>query len=99
MCLPSKAEGMPLVLVEALGALTPTIFSRECNASEIAREGAGIELDSLDASAWAQALDELSSDSNLRSRMKCNARRIRDVYEWRAIGRRWLTAYRSIQSE
>ncbi len=39
LCLPSKGEGMPLVVLEALGTSTPTIFSSACNLSDIADEG------------------------------------------------------------
>jgi glycosyltransferase involved in cell wall biosynthesis len=96
ICLPSQAEGMPLVLIEALGAQTPMVFSANCNASEISQHGAGVEIDSQDPQVWADAIDKVIEDKDLRQRSRERAAEIRSNYEWCTIARKWLQLYRNL---
>lgn len=99
LCLPSRAEGMPLVVLEAIGAATPVIVSTECNAGAIVAAGAGIEIGEASAAAWSEAIDLLLSADDVREKMKRSAARIRPAYTWSAIAPRWLEIYRTISAE
>lgn len=96
LCLPSTGEGQPVVLMEAVGAGTPVLFSRQCNSSFLAAEGAGLRLDSFDASTWASAIDEICVHTDARAEMARNCRRIAPEYTWDAVVRKWLALYESI---
>ena len=96
LCLPSLAEGMPLVLVEALAAQTPSIFSVQSNGGLISKYGAGIELDSFDPHVWADAIDRLFEDSAYWSRMKSQAKAAAPSLEWSAISKAWAVEYLAV---
>lgn len=96
LCLPSRAEGMPLVLAEAVGASTPSLFSRECNAAAIALAGAGLELAENTAEAWAEAIDAVVGDGARAAAMRAAASQLRSDFSWPAIAARWIAVYRTV---
>lgn len=96
LCLPSRAEGMPLVLAEAVGAATPSMFTPECNAADIASAGAGLEVPGGSPEAWAEALDHLLDCEDRLESMRQAAERLRPSYAWQSIAARWLEVYRSV---
>lgn len=98
ICLPSLGEGLPVVLCEALGAGIPSIFSKECNFSEIATAGAGIMLSDFNPAAWADAIDSICLDEDYRSRMRKSAELQSPQYTWQGIAQRWRELYTQISS-
>jgi len=99
LCLPSRAEGMPLVLAEAVGALTPSLFSRACNAAAIAAAGAGIEVPENTIEHWAAAIDAIAVIDARRAAMRQAAARLAPELAWPAIAARWIAVYRSTLEE
>jgi glycosyltransferase involved in cell wall biosynthesis len=69
--MPSLWEGMPVALVEAMGAGKPVIASRVGGISEMITDGAeGILVnDPLSKSEWSQAIQQLVCDQTLRAQI------------------------------
>jgi glycosyltransferase involved in cell wall biosynthesis len=99
LCLPSRSEGQPLVLVEALGAGVPSLYSSACNFPEISEGGAGVEVPGFGPDRWAAEIDALCLDDGRRDRMRAAAARLAPGYGWRAIGRRWVGLYEEVARE
>ena len=93
LCLPSLGEGLPVVLCEALGAGTPSIFSKECNFSELATEGAGIMIGDFNPSLWGDAIDRVCLEQTVREKMTAAAEALRSRYSWEAIVKQWCLLY------
>lgn len=92
-CLPSRQEGFSVAIIEALACATPAVISDACHFPEVATLGAGRVLP-LTADAFAEALDEMISDSRLARRMGEQGRRlVEDRLTWRAIASQTLAAY------
>ena len=67
--LPSRHEGMPLVLLEAMDAGLPVVATRVIGSEEVVVDGeTGLLVRPRDASALEQALGQLLADSQLRGR-------------------------------
>ena len=65
--LPSFAEGVPVVLMEAMAAQVPVLTTRIAGVPELVEDGVSGRLVSPgDVDAFAEALDELLSDADLR---------------------------------
>lgn len=99
LCLPSLAEGMPLVLSEAVGAGTPSLFSKACNAGMIAKAGAGMEIPNNTEDAWANAIDTAFAEPTHLSSMRKAAEDIREDFSWRGIAAGWTEVYRQIHTQ
>jgi glycosyltransferase involved in cell wall biosynthesis len=96
LCLPSRGEGLPVVLCEALGAGVPAVYSKACNFPEVRAVGAGVELDGFSETAWADAIDLVCLDREAQSRMRAAARRMAGEYSWTNIVARWRDLYDAI---
>jgi glycosyltransferase involved in cell wall biosynthesis len=99
LCLPSRAEGMPVVLCEALGAGLPLVYSAACNFPEITVRGAGIQLDRFDTALWAAAIDRVCLDRVAQTEMKHAAFTMAEEYTWRRITDRWNHLYHVVFHE
>jgi len=93
VCLPSLGEGLPVVLCEALGAGTPAVFSKECNFSELATQGAGVLLKEFDPTLWADTIDNICLDRSDYEKLKAAAERLQPQYTWKEISSRWQSLY------
>jgi len=66
----SFAEGVPVVLMEAMAAGVPVIATRIAGVPELVQDGkTGVLIPPGDVAATAVAIDELLSDGDLRSRL------------------------------
>ncbi|MGF1479056.1 MAG: glycosyltransferase family 4 protein [Cyanophyceae cyanobacterium] len=73
--LPSFAEGLPVVLMEALAAGVPVVTTRIAGVSELVEEGInGYLVPPGDAGALADKIHKLLSDADLRTRLGKNGR-------------------------
>jgi glycosyltransferase involved in cell wall biosynthesis len=96
LCLPSRGEGLPVVLCEALGAGVPTIYSEHCNFPEIALAGAGLQVKNFDLREWANAIDRVTADDLFRNRLARSALALSDKYTWNAVVARTVETYRAV---
>ena len=90
--LPSFAEGVPVVLMEAMASQVPVLTTRIAGVPELVEDGvSGRLVPPGDAVAFAQALDDLLSDADLRARCGSEGRK-EVVAEYDAAAEaRWLS--------
>jgi glycosyltransferase involved in cell wall biosynthesis len=75
-CLPSFAEGLPGVLIEAMAMAVPVVAARIMGTPELVEEGvSGLLVPPARADLLADALSELAADPDLRRRMGAAGRR------------------------
>jgi glycosyltransferase involved in cell wall biosynthesis len=97
LCLPSIAEGLPLVLCEALGAGIPSIYSFGCNFPEIEKSGAGICIYGFDVNEWANTIDSVCLDSQVSTSMRMKSRRLSEKYRAENVVDQWCEVYERIR--
>ncbi len=77
MVIPSRSEGMPTVLLEAMLMGVPVISTRVGAVPDVVRDGQTAMLTPIgDTAALADAIGLLASDAGLRNRLARNARRL-----------------------
>ena len=94
--LPSKGEGWPVVIAEAIGVQTPCVISKECNFNEIISLKIGIEVSDFSINKWANAIDEICFNESTYTDYKNNLYNIRNDFSWQSITEQWLTTYKEI---
>jgi glycosyltransferase involved in cell wall biosynthesis len=99
LCLPSRGEGLPVVLCEALGAGAPIVYSKACNFPEIRAQGAGIELDGFVEGEWADAIDRVCLGRDAETNMRAAALRMGAELSWERIVARWADLYDGIWTQ
>jgi glycosyltransferase involved in cell wall biosynthesis len=84
-CLPSFAEGLPVVLMEAMAMKIPCVSTHIAGIPELIRNGLdGLLVAPSDLDALVEALAKLMDDGALRVRMGCSGRaRIVEHYDLR----------------
>lgn len=92
---PSLYEGFGLPVLEAMAAGTPVIASRAASLPEVVGD-AGMLLDPLDASAWAQAIVKVVNDEHVRERMRHAGRERAATFTWERTARATLSVYRQV---
>ena len=89
MCLPSFAEGVPVVLMEAMAMEVPVLTSRIMGIPELLQDGrCGALVAPGDAEALADALERLLEDPRHRAELASRGReRIQQAYDQLACTR------------
>jgi glycosyltransferase involved in cell wall biosynthesis len=83
--LPAIGEGLPMAVLEAMGAGLPVIVSPGCNLPQVANTQAGLEVEPQ-LQPLAHALCQLLTDADLRRQMGASARQlVRQHFTWDAI--------------
>ena len=86
LVLPSRQEGQPNVLMEAMARGVPVIATRVGGVPDlVAHERTGLLVEPGDAAALAQAIRRLSSDAALRAQCTAGGAREMQRYAWPAI--------------
>jgi glycosyltransferase involved in cell wall biosynthesis len=98
--LPSLAEGLPLVILEALATGTPVIASRVAGIPDIISDGYnGLMFPPGDVDALAKTMQKLAYDPALREKMSFNARRTVDErFSWKNVAKEVLRVYDKVCS-
>jgi glycosyltransferase involved in cell wall biosynthesis len=95
LCLPSKGEGMPVVLSEGLGSGLPLIISRECNFEEAVGAGAAVIPEPFKEDQWALVMDSICLSEKRRERMAAEALRFSIRFRWENLIAEWVDIYAS----
>lgn len=96
LILPSKGEGWPVVIAEAIGAKIPIIISKECNFSEINVLKLGIEVSDFDINSWTAAIDEICFNIELYKSFQDALEKYSRFFSWDYITTQWQTKYLEI---
>jgi glycosyltransferase involved in cell wall biosynthesis len=92
--LPSLAEGMPNVVLEALGSGLPVVATRVPGSEELVQEGEnGFLVEAKDADALAHALITLINHADLRERMGRGAKQMARRYTWEMVTEQYIRLY------
>jgi len=96
--LPSRAEGLPMSVLECMGAGLPVVATRVGAIPEVITEGReGLLVPAGDAAALARAMDRLAADMSLRQRMGAAARQTcEQSYSLDAVVRRLTDIYAAL---
>ena len=89
--LPSLAEGMALVILEAMAFGLPVIITDECGYEGVVRDGIeGFVIPSRDTRLIVQSLEVLWRNHDLRSRMSQASRQRAEIYTWKRFERQLI---------
>lgn len=96
LMLPSQAEGMPMVLIEAMAAGVPVVATNAPGIRDvIIHESTGLLVPVANPPALADAITRLGGDPDLRRRLVGQAANsVRQLYSWTAV----LPMYKSLLS-
>jgi glycosyltransferase involved in cell wall biosynthesis len=96
--LPSRREGLPVALLEAMSCALPSIASRLAGATDtlIDHEVSGLLVPAGDVDAFADAMRAMLGDRDRANRMGQQARQfVMQRYDASAIAAKWLANYRA----
>jgi glycosyltransferase involved in cell wall biosynthesis len=81
LCVPSRSEAFPLVILEAMARAVPVIGSAVCSVPDMLDHGSGVVVDPIDVPAWRTALENaLTSPGHLTALGRKGFDRMRDLY-------------------
>ena len=96
---PSRSEGMPIVILEAMAAGCPVISTRKVGAiSDVVQDGeTGLLIDKGDHVQLASAINRLVADASLRTSMgAAGRRRFEKEYTWERCMQRLGDVFRNV---
>ena len=100
LVLPSHAEGLGMVVLEAMACGTPVVVTDMVGARDLISDGnAGLVVPTGDVAALAAALQRLHNEPDWRRALGENARKIAVENSWANYGRKIVDLYRSLLSE
>jgi glycosyltransferase involved in cell wall biosynthesis len=96
--LPSRAEGMGMVLIEAMACATPVIGTRVGGIPDVITDGSnGLLVPPEDPDSLAAAIVELLANRELRYRLgEVGVRRVGQEHDWDAIARQTQNVYATL---
>jgi glycosyltransferase involved in cell wall biosynthesis len=98
LLLPSKGEGWPVVIAEAIGAKLPLVISKACNFSEITNLNIGMEIADFNIVNWANAIDALCSHTE-QTEFKHNLNNVSILFTWENIVQQWINEYNIVMNK
>lgn len=92
LVLPSRDEGMPNVVLEAMASYLPVIATRVAGNEELVEDGGtGLLVPSEDAGALAAAIGRMAADREWAARMgRAGRKRAEAEFSWRAVAQRYI---------
>lgn len=95
---PSRSEGLPLVVVEAIASGLPVVGVRDTSTAEVIQDGNnGFLCARDDVSAFVGAIHLLASDKNLSASMRKAARRVAEEgFTFTSMVRSYVEQYRKL---
>jgi glycosyltransferase involved in cell wall biosynthesis len=94
---PSRMEGLPTALLEAMTAGVPVVAAAAGGIPDIVvHEKNGLLVPPGDASALAAAVRRLAADPDLRRRLRQEGVETVSAFRWSAVGAAYLDVYRTI---
>lgn len=96
LLLPSKAEGWPVTIAEAIGAEIPSVISNACNFNEIEEFNIGLLVKNFSEQSWSDAIDRICFDSDLIKIFHTNLSKYKNQFSWETITEQWITKYKQI---
>lgn len=95
--LPSLAEGMPNVVLEAMGSGLPIVATKVPGSEELVHHGEnGFLVDSGDPKALTNALVTLINDRVLREKMGSYSKKLVRNYTWKTVAEQYITLYKQM---
>jgi glycosyltransferase involved in cell wall biosynthesis len=87
LLLPSRCEGFPLTVLEALQHRLPVVVSKACAFDEVPGHGnVGIVVDNFDYNSWADAIHKSLMDLNQYNRLVENLNQLDlGAFDWNKI--------------
>jgi glycosyltransferase involved in cell wall biosynthesis len=100
LVLPSEAEGLPLVVLEAMACARPVVATAVNGTTEAVVDGVtGFLVPPRDADALARAVLRLFDDASLRDRLgKAGHRRVCEQFSVARVRHRFRELYRDLSS-
>lgn len=101
LALPSRNEGAPMTVLEAMAAGVPVLATRVGGVPEIVREGqTGVLVDPNSVAAIEQGLIALLAAPDLRARMRVEARKLAETrHSCESMAREYMELYCSAPAE
>ncbi|MBI5849892.1 MAG: glycosyltransferase family 4 protein [Planctomycetes bacterium] len=94
---PSRLEGLPNALLEAMACGLPAIATRIGGCVDVMTDDAGILVGSDDARALAAAMDRLAADAGERARLgEAARRRVQSAFSFDVTAERLQSIYREV---